>query len=663
MPRWVSAALIVTALLVSLGVVGIAAGAATTFDGLVSSSGLQLVLALTGSSLGALLVRRLPGHPIGNVLVGIGLAGAIPVAAGGWVDHPAAAWVWGWSSLLAISMLPLPFLLFPDGTLPGPRWRPFVGAPAVAVLAVGMIAAATIPVPYFLTTPASLTELSLSEMSRVLLRIGLLLLIGTTAAVSVAGVASLVVRFRRQATTETRAQIKVLAVGGGVALMGLVAAGVASIPGSLLLAPAALPLAMTVAILRHRWGNLDLYINRSMVYAILTAMVVGTFAALVGLAQLVVDAVAGTEEVTATTEFLQTAVPAAIIALLFQPARERVQRGVDHMLYGSRDEPYTVVAMLGRQLQDVGEPEAVLPRVVETITEVLQVPYAEVQLRSGDGFTTAAQAGRLVAPPDSFEMHYQGRLVGRLLVAPRSPTTPFRSAEQRLLGDLARQAGIAAHAVALTNDLRRSRERVVRTREEERRRLRRDLHDGLGPTLAGTILQLGAAESLLRTQPQALEELLPTVAQELQGCVDEVRRLVDDLRPPALDQLGLVEAIRRRADRLAASGLRISVIAEGDLGHLPAAVEVAAYRIVSEAVTNVVRHADAQHCEAALRLDGALTVEVADDGRGVATATGRVGVGLEAMQERADELGGWCAVSPRDGGGTLLTAHLPLTLA
>jgi signal transduction histidine kinase len=252
---------------------------------------------------------------------------------------------------------------------------------------------------------------------------------------------------------------------------------------------------------------------------------------------------------------------------------------------------------------------------------------------------------------------YRGDRVGELLLCPRRGEAAFSKADRRLLEDLARQAGVVAYAVRAANEIRRARERLVVAREEERRRLRRDLHDGLGPSLASMALMADAALNLFRENPDRTAELLQEVSSEAKAATWEVRRLVYQLRPPALDELGLVGALHEHVERCRA-GMNISISAPASLEPMPAAVEVAAYRIVQEAVTNVVRHSRAQWCEVKLTANGQLLIEVADDGCGIGTA--RLGVGLTSMRERAEELGGMCSVEPRTAGGTLVRAKLPL---
>src|SRR5262249_30976412 len=197
------------------------------------------------------------------------------------------------------------------------------------------------------------------------------------------------------------------------------------------------------------------------------------------------------------------------------------------------------------------------------------------------------------------------------------------------------------HAVRLTADLRRSRERLVAALEEERRRLRRDLHDGLGPQLASQTLTLTAARQLLRQDPDQAEALLAAAIQHAQAAVNDIRRVVYGVRPPALDDLGLAGALRAQAAEYGASGVRFSVSVPESLPPLPAAVEVACYRIAQEALHNVVKHAQATRCALTLSVNGALELEVADDGRGL-PAQPRAGVGLGSIRHRAAQVGGQC---------------------
>jgi signal transduction histidine kinase len=294
--------------------------------------------------------------------------------------------------------------------------------------------------------------------------------------------------------------------------------------------------------------------------------------------------------------------------------------------------------------------------VAETVAEALRLPYAAIELGRNGGAIVAAAHGRPNGSLERLPLIHHGEEIGWLVLAPRAPDEPFSPRDRTLLADLARQAGAAAYAVRLTGDLQRSRQQLVSAREEERRRLRRDLHDGVGPSLAGALLKLEAARA---GDHQALDALLTELAADTRRTIEDVRRLAYDLRPPVLDQLGLDGALREEARRITGPGLSVEVDAPDRLPEISAAVEVAAYRIGSEALANVVHHAGARHARVRLLLDDeALSIEVCDDGRGL-PSTPRAGVGLTSMQERADELGGSLSLGPAEEGGTRICARLP----
>jgi signal transduction histidine kinase len=312
-------------------------------------------------------------------------------------------------------------------------------------------------------------------------------------------------------------------------------------------------------------------------------------------------------------------------------------------------------------------PEDVLPALVKTIATTLKLPYVAVALIQSD--TPPLSEERLVAirgqppphtPTEQLPLIYQGETVGQLVLAARQGEVQLSQADRQLLEDLARHAGVIAHAVRLTTDLRRSRERLVVAREEERRRLRRDLHDGLGPTLASLTLTLAAAREYLRRDPATTDALLQELATQVQGAVTDIRRLIYELRPPTLDDLGLIGALRDQAARYAQDRLQIAVEAPVALDPLPAAVEVAAYRIGMEALTNVVRHAQARTCTLTVQRDrNLIIITISDDGCGLPVGL-VLGIGMRSMRERAEELGGTCTIEARPEGGTLVVARLPL---
>ncbi|HVO70360.1 MAG TPA: histidine kinase [Aggregatilineaceae bacterium] len=414
------------------------------------------------------------------------------------------------------------------------------------------------------------------------------------------------------------------------------------------------PVALFVAVVRYRLFRVQLIVNRTLVYTSLSLVIVGLYVIIVGALSQLFD-VAGS--------FVISLVATGVIATVAPLLRERIQRAVNRLMYGERDDPYTVLSHLGQRLEGTLAPDAVFPILVETVAQSLKLPYAAIALKRDTAFAIAASRGAIQPNTVSLPILYQGEAIGQLVAAARGPGETFSPADHRLLASLAQQAGVAAHTAQLTAALQRSRERLVTTREEERLRLRRDLHDGIGPALAGIMLKLGAARKRLVGNAPSADELLEQMTTDMEGVVGDVRRLAQELRPSALDELGLAAALRRYVLQLKATcAIGFTFEAPEHVPHLPAATEVAIYRITSEAVTNVVRHSQALNCVVRLIVDQGLTVEVCDDGRGI-TADHRIGVGLHSMRERAEELGGTFTIESRPESGTQIRAHFPLSTA
>ena len=410
------------------------------------------------------------------------------------------------------------------------------------------------------------------------------------------------------------------------------------------------PLALAAAVLRYRLFDIEVIVRRSLVYSAL--------AAALGLIYVGVAAAFGA--VSGTPPSVGPLLAGAIVVVLVLSLRQRLHRTVMRLIFGDRDDPYEVLRRLGQRLEATASADSVLHRVVDTLAHALRLPYVAVEVTGPQPH--AASHGQPTGEPFIIPLIHRGEEVGRLVLDTGPLREPFGPEDRRLLEGLARQVGMTAHGVQLTARLQRSLERVVTAREEERRRLRRDIHDGLGPILASAGMRVELARVLLRRDPEAAASILDSLAETQQQAIADIRRLVDGLRPPVLDQLGLVPALRERADRFAgqpSAALAIDVAAPADLGVLPAAVEVAAYHIVSEALTNVVRHAHAGTCTVRLWRDGALHVEIADDGCGLPPVY-RAGVGLNSIRERATELGGTASASGASNGGTVVRANLPL---
>lgn len=627
---------------VAAAVVGRAQGLG---DGSMEFSSFHAVAGVSFTGLGALIMAQRPGGVVGELFVLIGLCSLVVVVSASFALHPAASWIEQWTFALPFGLLPSVFLRFPEGRLPSAAWRPvelaaLVGSGVAAVF----LAWAAIEAPrLFLVptdVPAAVQPLLWAAAA------GLLVVVLT----NVVAVVSLLGRWRR-AGGDVRQQLRVLALGAAVVPVGLVVDFFLGVEWLWYGLAVAVPAAASAAILRYRLYDIDLVLNRTLVYGTLTTLVVTGYSVLVTLVAPVLGTGAAAGE----------SLVAAAVALAALPLRHRIQHGVDRLLFGDRADPYAVVTRLSRQLQQAADLSTVLPRTAATVADALRLPYVGVELGSGDHASVVADHGRSGIAPEGFPMTYRGRQVGRLLVSPRSASDPFSSVERDLLTSLAAQAGVAAHAVRLTTDLQRSRERLVRTREEERRRLRRELHDGLGPALAGMTMQVGAARSLLlQHETDGVAETLHSLEQHLRSSVADIRHIVDDLRPAVLDRLGLVGAVRHHAGTFTTGPDRIRIEVTADqLGELPAAVEVAAYRIALEAMSNTVRHADARRCTVQFAVDPALVLDVADDGIGL-PADPPPGVGLVSMRERAEELGGEFHARRGIDGGTRVRAVLPM---
>ena len=676
----------------ALGILAMSAAlAAATIAITVTDGDLFIVALLPGALgatvMGALVAVRRPGHPMGLLLGAIGLGGVFCVVIFAYgraaVLHfpgtlPAgtpAMWLTSWDYVpvecLTVMVLPL---VFPDGRLPSPRWRP-IGWVILGFFLLGAAGNAFAPLsmgrwyddlpnPYAVPGPLFLAILYVSYA------FGLVAIVAASA--------SLVLRWRR-AGHVVRQQLKWFLV----AVPFLTASGLSpqflyNTPGlAIALAIVGgtfMVLAIGLAVLRYRLYEIDVLLSRAVSYGLLSAAVAGLLAGVLTIA----DVAFGTGQGLA----VQVPTTFAVAAVLL-PVSGRLQRRVDRLFFGDRGSPYLAMARLGRQLEH-GAP--VLSSVASIVAGSLGLPYAAVELRVGDDWVPAAAWGQAPAEVVAFPLVFQRELVGRLLAGQRRPGERLSPDDERLLASLATQVAPAAHAVALREALDASRAGLVTAREEERRRLRRDLHDELGPTVAGLTLGLDAAIAM----PSAdgpLRELLAALKAESQRAADDIRRIARGLRPPALDELGLGGALEAEVARVGqeAPGLSVTLDVRCTLrGEVPAAVEVAAYRIASEALTNVLRHADARSCRITIGIGGDragaggadaggagadrgnpgpergwLRLEVSDDGSGMPDGW-RAGVGMTAMRERVADLGGQLAIEPGDPQGTRVTAWLPM---
>ena len=643
----------------------------------------QPILTITYCVVGALVASRQPRNPIGWMFCATGLLSALNMLSAGYalydrlavtsgvlpgavIAHWLTFWIWIPNGLLPITF---PLLLFPDGQLLSARWRPIAWAAGIGTVAY-TFGTAIIPGPaQSLSSTWEFNPLGIASVAGVVT--ALLIIAAPILGVGIIGsIASVIVRFRN-ATGIERAQIKWLAFAGVIVVVANILGGIpwlispndpTSLEITIVVTQVTLVnivVATGIAILRYRLWDIDVIINRTLVYGSLTALIIAIYILIVGSLGALLQA-GGSLPISL--------VGTGIVAITFEPLRERLQRGVNRMMYGERHDPYAVLGRLSERLEVVVAAQSVLPTIVETVADTLKLPYAAIALKEGDRFRTAAEYSRATTPEreqvgsmEILPLVYQAETVGQMMLAPRAPGESFSQTDHRLLETIARQAGVAAYNVRLTQDLQRSRERLVTTREEERRRLRRDLHDGLGPALAAMSFKLDAVHNLADRDPNAVKKLIAELKSQMQDALTDIRRIAYDLRPPALDELGLVGALKEHiASCNQAQGVHITLEAPESPPPLPAAVEVAAYRIALEAMTNVSRHAGARHCSVRLSLPGDLCLEVTDDGRGLPNAV-RAGVGLTSMRERAEELGGTCRAVALPQGGTGVLARLPLS--
>ena len=462
----------------------------------------------------------------------------------------------------------------------------------------------------------------------------------------------------RDRTDVLATRLALLGVGAGVAACLVLGPAPQLLTGAplvrqdvLTLVGGGLALACVAAAAGHyHLGEIEPRVRRGLVQALVLVVVGAAFVGLVRAADAAADISVG------------SMLAGGLLALLLLPAAVAVQRSVRRVVYGDREFPHRVVSDL-RRLDALTAPEDALREALELLARRLHLSFAAVDvLATPTAGPVAAAIGTPVGTPATVDLSVGGTTVGRLRLEVDAGHDPFGPGDQRLLEDVGTQVGALVQAVTANRELQVSRQRLVAAREEERRRLRRDLHDGLGPSLASLAMRLEAATDLIEHDPEQAADLVGRLSDQAREGIGEVRRLVDGLRPPALDQLGLVSALRHRAaeHRAGAGTVPWSVEADDDLEPLPAAVEVAAYRIVVEAVTNTQRHSGADRCVVRLSRDaGDLHIEVADTGSGLAVDR-RPGVGLSSMRERAEELGGTFEAGDRPGGGTVVRVRLTL---
>ena len=606
----------------------------------------DLLTTLSFGLAGAGLVWARPRNPIGWLLLVVGLCEGVADGMTALAMHPAsgpgavrtaAAWVASWVWFPATALLPTAVLaLYPSGEA-GSRARRVLVAAGLTGTVAAMAGFALVDDAADDVVPGAVNPFAVPSLGLALAVAGAVLLLP-------AALITLVDAGRRlwRAASPEREQLGWLLVTVVLALV-ISATPWPSANAVFML----VPLAIAVGVVRHRLLDLQVVVRRALLFLALTGLVVIVFI-------VTTTVLSG----TADGEGVPVAVSAALVAVLLTPARDRLQRWVDRLVYGDRRDPVRAVAGLGRDLARHGE-AALVPQVLSAVRDAVRSPHVAVLAPDGAVVEEAGTASS--GAPLRLELRVSGRHVGALVVAPRTPRDGWSRADRELLDLLSTQVALVVHAAQLYDDLAASRDRVLDATAEERQRLRAELHDGLGPALSGIALGLEAAEASLATDRARAASLVARLRQETQAAGREVRRLVDGLRPVALENTYLTAAVQTFLGGLReTSPLKIELDIPRRFDDLPADLEAAAYRIVTEAVTNVVRHSGARHCRVRLEVVAdQLLVLVEDDGSGL-PAQPRSGVGLTSMRTRAAELGGTWTARPRPGGGTSVEVHLPL---
>ncbi|WP_248929259.1 GAF domain-containing sensor histidine kinase [Paenibacillus hamazuiensis] len=582
--------------------------------------------------------------------------------------NAALEWWFAFVSTLGWIGLSLLFLLFPNGSFV-PRWT-------VVVFVLILI----VDIGSFINRRMIWYEMNGSVYLMALWYVGMTLVL----------VYSQIFRYLKVSSRAQRQQTKWVVFGLAVGMTGFIGMSILFDPrlndGSALtyvylnailnLSLLAIPVTLTMAVLRHRLWDIDPLVKRTLVYGALSLCVAAIY----------IFSVYYLGRLFETKNNLFVSLTStAIVAVAFAPLKEKLQRLINRMLKGRHDDPYAVLLELGSQLVRPMAPESMLEALASTIKESLRLPYAGIAIGVGGQDAFVASSGAPLHEVLSFPIIHRGERLGTLYLSSRSPGEAFSSEDNKFLDVLLHQAGPIVENVNMTlgmkllaKDLQESREKLVLAREEEHRQIRKNLHDDLAPRLAALALNAATAEKYVVKKPDIAIEMLGDLRKIIRSTVDEIRTLVHDLRPPSLDELGLISAIQERiselnkparllADEQGTAPIHIQLHEPPPLPDLPAAVEVAAYRIVTESLANVVKHSQATECSVKLYVSSSkqLVIEVTDNGKGLHSSytqwlPGKGGIGLQSLRERAAELGGQCSIEQAEHGGTRVLAILPI---
>jgi signal transduction histidine kinase len=572
-----------------------------------------------------------------------------------------------WGPLLVVLILIV--LLFPTGKVPGPRWR-FLPPTILGLFAIA--SAGVIVAPGFLDVGVRMENPlgveALAGVAELAQTIGFLGLLPALAA----SVLALVLRYRRSRGSE-RQQIRwlvyVVAVIGVAILVGLVQSliwDVQAIDDVLFVAMVALigigvPVAIGLAILRYRLYDLDLVVRKTVLYATVALVLVAMFLVFAyGVGQALIEADPG------------AIVASVAMGILVWPAVRVARRVADRVVYGRRATPYEVLTDFSHRLGGSYASEDVLPRMAAILREAVGASRAIVWLRVGREWRPVGLAPADAEPsepvrsvgdrlPDlpadaAVEVRDQGELLGALTVS-MPANDPIGASKERLVRDLASQAGLVLRNVRLIEELRSSRQRLVAAQDEERRRLERNIHDGAQQQLVALTVKLRLLEQIATRDPSKSAELASQLQLETTEALEDLRDLARGIYPPLLADKGLAAALEAQARKSA-----LPVIVEtADLGRFSQDLEAAIYFSCLEAIQNVAKYAEASRVTISLaRIDGRLTFAVTDDGLGFDPEGTTYGTGLQGMADRIDALGGTLEIVSSVGEGTIVSGSVPL---
>ncbi|HEX4941759.1 MAG TPA: sensor histidine kinase [Actinomycetota bacterium] len=643
-----------------------------------------LVLAIVGySTVGAILASRNTRNPIGWVLLTVGLAFGWAQATQIYAEYTLridpgalpfgrlAAWVGTWVYAIVFSALPLLALLFPSGRVASPRWRRVAWA-VVAFASVAAIGTAFGPGSMEVETGFAVDNpLGLEALGPILELMGGIGWIGVLASIPVS-IASLVLRFRRS-QGEERQQIRWLVfVALAILVLLLAAIATALILGEryersvgpqlffgviFSLIAVGVPAALGVAVLRYRLYDLDLVIKKTVVYGILAVLLFGGGTAVAWAAAGFLFWDRGGEG--DAYSFLVTGL---VIGVAVWPLRRLATRIANRLVYGRRATPYQVLTEFSGRLAESYSADDVLERMAQVLAAAVGAESATVWLLSGDrsrpGATWPPDASPGTAPPaDAIEVRHQGEALGALSarMPAREPMTPSK---ERLIRDLAAQAGLVLRNAGLIEDLKASRQRIVAAQDERAKKLERNIHDGAQQQLVALAVKLGLVERLLRSDREKAETMLSEVKGEANDALENLRDLARGIYPPLLADQGLAAALTAQARKVS---IPVDVLPDG-IGRYPEETEAAVYFSCLEALQNVTKYAGASHVTVRLsQANGSLRFEVSDDGRGFDPSVSGQGSGLQGIADRLASLGGSVEIRSAPSHGTTVAGRVPVT--